>query len=88
MILQDYNYWFVEANEIRPKNRLDSCRFGGGKGGGSVKAMPKTQAATMAAKAPTSEMNEAEQQNKRLAASALTKEWDGMTLGKKSLLGG
>lgn len=50
--------------------------------------MPVAQASTMAAKAPTADMSQAEQQNKRLAASALTKDWNGAVLGNKALLGG
>ena len=89
MILQDYNYWFIEIDAFLPSNTncFDRRRFGKGGGGGSKK-MPVAQASTMAAKAPTADMSQAEQQNKRLAASALTKDWNGAVLGNKALLGG
>jgi hypothetical protein len=58
-----------------------------GKGGGGAPKMPVQQASVMAAKAPTAEMTQAEQLNRRMAASMVTKDWEQATLGKKSLLG-
>jgi len=87
MIIRDYNYWFIEIDAFRPANSncLDRRRFGKG-GGGGTKRMPVTQASTMAAKVPTAEMSQAENQNKRLAASMLTNEWNTPVLGKSTLI--
>lgn len=88
MIIKDYNYYHIEIDAFRPANSncLDRRRFGKG-GGGSTKKMPVTQASTMAAKVPTSSQTQAENQNKRLAASMLTNEWNTPILGKSTLIG-
>lgn len=87
MRLQTYDYWFIEVDEFRPIGRgIDTYCFG--KGGGGTPKMPVIQASTMAAKAPTAEMTQAESLNRRLAASMVTKDWGKLTLGKTGLLGG